>query len=415
MYFDHPAGGAHPPERNEAHIHAVYRKLFTLVKSMTSPDDISRALIHMLQGLFGADGAVLCHVYDDGARFVSANGSLSHMENAEFDMSAPFARDFLRDKKALFKSRNECSQELLSICLNAQFESLLLVPIAINGQPYGLFGLVSNQPGYFEQRDADTIYEISRFLALLLEARAHDLMQYGVRHYGLLGGICHQLAPGLHSATVDLIQAFSQIRRSYADQKYNLIAEPLKASVAGIENMAKRIQDLKMLGDICSATPAEMSSIQLADVMDNVVSYNRSQIDECATVRCIYEDHIPVVRGDFTMIWQALHEVLQNAMRAVSLARGDEHEISVRAYGLPSVAVVEISDTGNGIEPADAPHIFEPLFSRWPHCRGLGLTRAQVNVLQMHGSILYHPAQNGGATFRLAFPDENYVPQTEVF
>ena len=78
MYFDHPAGGAHPPERNEAHIHAVYRKLFTLVKSMTSPDDISRALIHMLQGLFGADGAVLCHVYDDGARFAVERGPRRH-------------------------------------------------------------------------------------------------------------------------------------------------------------------------------------------------------------------------------------------------------------------------------------------------------------------------------------------------
>ncbi|MBQ4361053.1 MAG: HAMP domain-containing histidine kinase [Proteobacteria bacterium] len=416
MFFDHPGGGEHPPVRSEATIHAIYRKMFSLVKSMHQPDDIARSLIITLQGLYGADGTVLCHIFDDAARFVSAIGTLSHMEKMAFDMSSPKVANFLSGNKAIILARENLPQEMLNIALNARFESLLLSPIAINGMPFGLIALVSNQKNYFEAGDADTLYQLTLFLSMLLANRAYELSENEKKHCRRLGETCRQLAPGLHTATIDLIQTFAQIRKNYVSQKYAPMAEHLAAAVGNIENMAKRIQDLRTLGDICLPKEQDLTNIELKSVIENVIEYNHSQIEEVATLNLTIRDGLPSIYGEFTLLWQVIHEIVQNALRAMAKnPERTDHVLTIYAYPLPGVAAVEISDTGCGIMPADVPHIFEPFFTTWPPCRGLGLTRALVNVLSLNGQIYYHPVERGGSTFRMTFPDAQHAPQEEVF
>lgn len=415
MYFDNLGGGVHPPERTEAHIHAIYRKMFSLVKSMRKPDDIARSLIVNLQGMFGADGAVLCHIFDDGARFVSAVGSLSHMEKEAFDLNNPKVRKFLMNRKAVVLNRQKLPEEFLSVTQYARFENMLLSPIAINGMPYGLISLVSNQADYFEDRDADLIYQVSIFLSMLLENRAFELSESERRHCERIGNICRQIAPGLHTATIELIQTFAGMRKSYALQKYNLMAGPLSEAVGNIENMAKRVQDLRTLADICQDKDIKYTGIDLKNVVENVIDYNRSQIDETAQLKVLISDDLPSVHGDFTLIWQALHELIQNALRAMTRKPEGDKILSIHVYPMACSATIEVSDTGTGIGPSDAQRIFEPFFTTWPPCRGLGLSRAQLNTLRMHGTLYYEDNPAGGAIFRMSLPDELHVPQAEVF
>ena len=415
MYFDNVSGGVHPPERTEAHIHAIYRKMFSLVKSMQKPDDIARALIVSFQGLFGADGAVLCHIFDDGARFVAAIGSLSHMEKAAFDLNNPVVKKFLMDRKAIILNRQGLREEFLSVTQYARFENMLLSPIAINGMPYGLIALVSDKADYFEARDAELIYQLSVFLSMLLENRAFELSENERRHCERVGNICRQIAPGLHSATIELIQTFASMRKSYASQKYNLMAEPLSEAVGNIEAMAKKVQDLRTLADICQDKDIKFTGIDLKNVVENVIDYNRSQIDEIAQLKVLISDELPSVYGDFTLIWQALHELIQNALRSMSRKTDGDKVLTIHVYPMASSATIEILDTGVGIEPSDARRIFEPFFTTWAPCRGLGLPRAMLNTLKMHGVLYYDANPGGGAIFRMSLPDELHVSQAEVF
>ena len=414
MYFEHPSGGSHPPERDEAHIHAIYRKLFTLVKSMEKPTDIAQALVHTLLGFFGADGAAQCHISDKGADVVAAIGSVSHVLHTTVDLENPLIAQFLAQNQARCLARRACRPEFLAM-MNARFESMIAVPVAIDGKAYGFVLLVSDCPDYFESKDADTLREISRFLAMLLENRLRDLAARDEKLYEILGLTCHRLAPQLHTAVIDLIQTFAQIRRSYADQKYPNIAEPLQRAVSNIENMAKRVQGLRTLGEICTPKPMEETNLQIPEIVQNVIAYNRAQIDECAELRLTMGASIPEVRGDTTLIWQTIHEVIQNAIHALSRATREDKVMTVSVYSLPAAAVIEIADNGDGIEPADVPHLFEPLFSHAREGHGLGLSRAQINALRLDGSISYHPAEGGGSIFRITYPDAQHAPQREVF
>lgn len=415
MYFDHPAGGNHPPERSEKEIHAIYRKIFTLVKSAESADETSAPLIITLQGLFGADGAALCHIFDDNARFVACMGQISHIQGRSFNLNAPRVANFMMGKKPLCLSRDQLAREYLNLALNAQFESVLLSPIEINGMPYGLVALTANKPGYFEEKDAYTLFEITKFYAMALDERRMEVINTEQKHYALIGNICDEIAPSLHNATIDLIQTFAQLRKFYVAQKYNLMAEYLSKAVSNIEGMAKRVQDLRSLGDICNPKEQTFGGVDLKSVLESVIDYNRTQIEENVELGIKIDEDLPKVYGDFTLIWQLIHEIVQNSLRAIKKKEQDKHALMIHTYRFQGSVVVEISDTGCGIEPANVPHIFEPFFTTWPSCKGLGLTRARINAYRMQASIIYRPRPEGGSVFRIAFINEQHPHQAEVF
>jgi signal transduction histidine kinase len=60
--------------------------------------------------------------------------------------------------------------------------------------------------------------------------------------------------------------------------------------------------------------------------------------------------------------------------------------------------VVEIRDTGVGMDPADAARIFEPYFSTKATGTGLGLTIAKRNVELIGGTIEVASERGKGTT-----------------
>ena len=165
MYFDNVPGGEHPPFRTEAHIHALYRKLFEFVKPMQRLEDIATPVILTLQGLFASDGAVLCHIHDGGANFISAIGTLSHMQGTVLNVNEDRTKRFLYGQCARIFSREELGT-YLQMSQNAQFESALITPLTVNGHPFGLIALTSNRGGYFEPGDTETLYNCALMAGL---------------------------------------------------------------------------------------------------------------------------------------------------------------------------------------------------------------------------------------------------------
>ena len=69
-------------------------------------------------------------------------------------------------------------------------------------------------------------------------------------------------------------------------------------------------------------------------------------------------------------------------------------------------SVLEISDTGRGIERGDLPHIIEPFFSNRPfhEGRGLGLSVVQGIVSRYGGGLQIETEQGSGSVVRVFFP-----------
>jgi len=100
---------------------------------------------------------------------------------------------------------------------------------------------------------------------------------------------------------------------------------------------------------------------------------------------------------------QVLGNLLSNAVKFC----GPGDRITVRAQPRDDRVVIEVTDTGPGISPADLPHIFEPYWSAQHHARkgtGLGLYITKGLVDAHGGQITVESRPGAGATFRLTVP-----------
>ena len=107
------------------------------------------------------------------------------------------------------------------------------------------------------------------------------------------------------------------------------------------------------------------------------------------------------VEHDAAQIEQVLLNLLLNAVQAI--AEAGTIEIRLEASG--PFAVVRVSDTGRGIDPAHLPNIFRPFFTTKGKGTGLGLSLAQ-RIVEDHGGrieVTSAPGRGSCFTFRIPF------------
>jgi PAS domain S-box-containing protein len=114
-------------------------------------------------------------------------------------------------------------------------------------------------------------------------------------------------------------------------------------------------------------------------------------------------DLLPPVMADEALLARALRYILSNAI----IYTPPEGDIAISTLRRDNQVVIEVRDTGMGIEDIDLPHIFEP-FYRGDKSRtiseagtGLGLTMA-LEIVEAHGgSIAVQTTPGQGSTFSI--------------
>jgi signal transduction histidine kinase len=112
---------------------------------------------------------------------------------------------------------------------------------------------------------------------------------------------------------------------------------------------------------------------------------------------------------------QALQHLLRNAEDAIaersSTTLGAERRIALRTQSQGDQIMLQFSDTGNGIETDDLPHIFDPFFTKKGvqgggnrNNPGLGLTLVHSVVMEMGGHVWADSVPGQGTTIHILIP-----------
>ncbi len=122
------------------------------------------------------------------------------------------------------------------------------------------------------------------------------------------------------------------------------------------------------------------------------------------------DQSLAAIHGNQGKLQQVILNLMLNARDAMSSVDG-EKSIRLRTYNDESLAVVEIIDSGVGIEPEHLHRIFDPFFTTKTNPQpgqhkgtGLGLA-VSYGILQEHGGkIKVESVPGQGTTFRLEIP-----------
>ena len=166
-------------------------------------------------------------------------------------------------------------------------------------------------------------------------------------------------------------------------------------------------------------------------LVDGLLQFSRKQtrtesevVDLCAVINELYQlikesfkkinirVNIPeslIIKGDSSNLSHALMNLCTNAYDAMP----DGGDLTIDAKVQGDFAIVEISDTGSGMDQETIEKCFDPFFTQGDigESTGLGLSTAYGIVKSHDGDIQVESQLDHGTIFRLMFP--RIVPETE--
>jgi two-component system, NtrC family, sensor kinase len=170
----------------------------------------------------------------------------------------------------------------------------------------------------------------------------------------------------------------------------------------GLDRIVALTQDLGNLG---RKHQLRRERFALKAALESAIQITAHKIRGQATLLREYFAN-PIVVGDCPRLSQVFVNLLVNASHAVAQSSGRSKRIRVRIRVLNGSAVAEVEDTGVGIAPELAAHVFEPYFSTKPAGEGSGLgLPISREIVVAHGGTLdfvSHPGQ--GSRFRVTLP-----------
>jgi histidine kinase len=120
---------------------------------------------------------------------------------------------------------------------------------------------------------------------------------------------------------------------------------------------------------------------------------------------------LPPILAHHNHIEQVIFNLMTNARDAINAKvetgmGNPRRNIIIKSYAENDQVVVEVTDTGSGIDPAVKDQIFEAFFTTKKMGEGMGLGLSITNgIVEDYGGQIHIDSVEGqGTTFKLSFP-----------
>jgi CheY-like chemotaxis protein len=158
----------------------------------------------------------------------------------------------------------------------------------------------------------------------------------------------------------------------------------------------------------------------------NVEKILRRTIPKMIEIELSLTEPLPAIDADANQIEQIIMNLAVNARDAMpdggKLVVATRSESSPESSGSADVegqgtrVVLEVSDTGHGMDHETMQHVFEPFYTTKELGRGTGLGLAMVyGIVELHGAHIACESTPGtGTAFRIFFPAHDDAQRTEA-
>ncbi len=284
-----------------------------------------------------------------------------------------------------------------------------LIPFVVEEKFFGLLVICKNEGRDFTKRDLNFLQIIASQAAALYERSltlisASQLITLGE----IMGSAMHDLKNPLTAikGTIQLLVA-----------KGDDVALTRK----GLEVMNNSVQHLEELIDgYFSITGSHMTHFQAQNIntiLRKLQSTVKTRFARChINITMDLADNIPTSIVDYRQIYEALLNILINALQAMEGKGGGAVCISTRLLEVDydkELIEIRIKDNGPGISKKHQEKIFERFFTTKENGTGLGLPLVQQIVKNHMGEIEVVSKVNEGTEFIIKLPVSREKPKTE--
>jgi signal transduction histidine kinase len=215
----------------------------------------------------------------------------------------------------------------------------------------------------------------------------------------LTGGVAHEIKNPLNAIALRLDLLGAKLGAPDED------LVPKKELVNDIEILSKEVLRLdrvvKTFLDFSRPVEVHFLKLDLAELAREVCVLLSPQA-KVAHVDLVFEasSEVAQMRGDADMLRQVILNLVTNAIEAMK----DGGKIVVKVAQETQAVVMDITDTGPGIDPKLRDRVFQLYFTTKTRGSGIGLAMT-FRAVQMHNGTIDFASETGrGTTFHIQFP-----------
>jgi signal transduction histidine kinase len=241
---------------------------------------------------------------------------------------------------------------------------------------------------------------LARSNAMLRQEQANKLMNLEA----VVASISHEIRQPVAAMSANTAAAIRFMQRDPPD-----LAES-RAALLDAQTASRRTSDI--LDDLRALYGRGDQTQEHIDVNETVLAALRTMrwaISEYrVSVRTDLEPGVPHGIGHAGQLQEVIINLLQNAVEAMATSNDDRRMLTVRTQRDGGKAViVEIEDTGPGIDAESRDKVFDAFVTTKPGGMGLGLAICRMIVDRHGGQLSAAPAHPRGAVFRITLPQGN--------
>ncbi len=198
--------------------------------------------------------------------------------------------------------------------------------------------------------------------------------------------------------TIETLQRARQQAPEEFDEIFRESAATLLAELANLKTIVNRFSDFAKM-------PApQPETVDLNEIARGAVRLFDAQFRAAGrapiTPELECDPALGAIQADPEQLTRALHNLILNAIDAMP----EGGTLRIRTRRAHGCALLEVSDTGQGLTSEECERLFTPYYTTKRHGTGLGLAIVQSVVADHRGKISVESAPGRGATFRIELP-----------
>jgi len=214
----------------------------------------------------------------------------------------------------------------------------------------------------------------------------------------MASALAHELNQPL-SAIANYMKGSRRLLESRSDDQSIMIRDAIdKAAEQSVRagQIIRRLRDFVARGESERRVESIRKLVEEASALALVGAK-----DSGVRVRFKFDPDLDTVLADKVQIQQVILNLMRNAIEAMEQCERRELTLSTET-GPDRTVVVKVADTGPGIAPEIASHLFQPFITSKVHGMGVGLSISRTIIEAHGGQILAEPNPGGGTVFRFS-------------
>ena len=217
----------------------------------------------------------------------------------------------------------------------------------------------------------------------------------------ITGSIAHELKQPLTAISANSETA--QLILSQTQPDLEAARSALDSIVDDSHRAGQTLSDIRAL---FAKTDREQRPVDVNEIAFQVPRLLRDQLKaDGVTTHVELASDLPPVRGHRGQLQEVMINLCQNAIESVSTVRTGPRTLHLRTKRRDDDAIViEVEDSGPGIDPARLNDIFDPFFTTKTHGMGLGLAICRMIIERHDGRLSASSDGTSGALFQIILP-----------